>query len=430
MVNLLWKNVQPEKNGPYNWSYYDTLFGNARSAGLEPIAVIMGNPQWAISSGVPINPGTGQRYDCGPFDRRYLSDFQAFVQAAVTRYVSQVKHWQFWNEPDNQSTAAVCVVVGGCWGGDLDEDGIPDLEQYAEALTYFHDGVKQGNPDAKVLFGAVAYESISQNCFNLSFTDQVFDKLEELSANGNAGDYFDYMNFHQYDAFRDRWDGALPFDQGVLGKAVGPGGSTGPSIRSILEAHGLGNKPMVVSEIGLMSDRSGTQDEFQARHIVHEFVRGMTLWPNDIPAMMVFALRFPNYGIVDSTFNPYPAYYAYQTLTGQLEWGTSFDIQLGPSETGSQYIQAYRFVMPDGSKKLVLWTDDGQKIKRASDLHIDMAIGGVQLDDTWTGRLSVVDEYGVETVIEDGGAGDRDGVVNGAITIQVTQAPVYVKAAP
>jgi hypothetical protein len=405
-------------------SNIDGMVQNAINAGLEPIIVLGYSPSWAVED-------TG--YDCGPIDPDDLPAFANSVQALVERYDGDgvddapgspvVKYWEFWNEPDNESTSLDCIFVGGCWGkaedGGLDHDDIPDPQEYVTMLSYAYPKVKAANPDAQVLLGALAWEN--QGCFNMNFLDQV------LSYGG--AQYFDITNFHQYDFKRDDWDGALPCNQGILGK--------------IAAAKGKVDKPIVVSEIGL---RRELGEEKQARHLVHEVVRGMSLWPNDVKSMIYYLLvdeasnPTGHFGLLErGTLDPFPAYYAYQTLTEELgEVDASQPaVQLGPDETGSEYIQAYRFTMLDGGKKLVLWTDDGQRIKWASDLHINMAIDETRLGESWAGtlRLRVVDStsgYPPQvTIIEDGGSGDLDGSgSNNSITLEITQDPVYVEASP
>jgi hypothetical protein len=252
--------------------------------------------------------------------------------------------------------------------------------------------------------------------------------------------YFDLTNFHQYDFSRSCWDGwedgqahneDLPWRQGILGK-----------IAAAQEK--VPDKPIVISEIGLNRVQG---EEKQARHLVHELVRGMSLWPDEVKSMIYFLLvdEYPpnpggDFGLLEyGTLSPFPAYYTYQTLTEELGDVDSLQpaYQLGPGETGSQYIQAYRFTMEDGGKKLVLWTDDGQRIKWASDLHINMAIGETQLGESWTGilRLRVVDStsgYPPQvTIIEDGDPEDLDGNdSNDSITLEITQDPIYVELDP
>ena len=429
-AGILWVRLMAS----WDSSNIDGMVGNALSAGLEPIIVLCCSPSWAVED-------TG--VDCGPIDPGDLPTFASHVQALVERYdgdadydgdgiddgpaMPEVKYWEFWNEPDQIAGAD---WVGGCWGGDRDSDGIPDSQGYVTMLSYAYPAVKAANPEAYVLLGALAWED-NQGLFNTSFLDEV------LSYGG--AQYFDYTNFHQYDFKRDDWDGwdngqahnnDLPWRQGILGK-----------IAAAKEK--VPDKPIVISEVGLNRDLG---EEKQARHLVHELVRGMSLWPTDVESMIYFLLvdeasnPTGHFGLLEwGTLDPFPAYYAYQTLTTELGDvdPSQQAYQLGPSETGSEYIQAYRFTMQDGGKKLVLWTDDGRRIKDASDLHINMAIGEAQLGESWTGklRLRVVDSTSyptpIVTIIEDGDPEDLDGNgSNNSITLEITQDPIYVELAP
>jgi len=378
---------------------------------------VRSSPDWA-------HQDTGQ--DCGPIDPGDLDAFQDFVAALVERYDGdgvddadgspEVKYWEFWNEPDNKSLSSSCAFVGGCWGGNLDGDGTLDPVEYVHMLQRAYTAAKASDSEAQVVFGGIALESISEGCFNLNFLDQVL-------ANG-GGAYFDLLNFHQYDFKRNAWDGSLPYNQGIVGKATW--------IKNKLASYGQ-SKPLVCSEIGEPSDRTPGQDELQARHLVHEFVRGMSMWPNEMKAIVWFTLGeygtvFGYYGLLDTGYAPHPAHDAYGVMTSQLE-GAGFEHQLSPSETGHSWIQAYRFFAGSG-KILVLWTDSGEKIKAQPDRKVDMPIGPTQLDDTWTGQLRIVYLYGSVTTVSDGGAGDRDGAANGSITLQISQSPIYVSATP
>lgn len=434
-----WEDIEPyapaDPRHTHNWSSLDTMFANANSVGLIPHSIVGNSPEWAVED---VSRAQGQYYDCGPIDPDDLDAFAAFVTALVERYDGDgvddapgsplARYWEFWNEPDNQSTLPGCIFVGGCWGGDLDNDGIPDPEEYAIMLSYAHPAVKVADPNAKVVFGGVAYESISQGCFNINFTDQVLTRLETLSPNGSAGDYFDLMNFHYYDFRRDK-DGQSPYNQGMLGKALGPGGPSGPSIRGILTNHGLGDMPMVVSEIGLGSDLSSIGEELKARYLVREFVRAMSVWPGDIKAVIWFEMvddrTSNNKGLLDANdLTPYPAYYAYRTLISELA-GYEFVRQMTLEEVGSNdRIQGYIF-SKEGvtSNKLVLWRDEWKKpIKKQSMTATEtMDVSATQLG-TWTGRLSVVNKFGDEMIMGNDGAD--------SITITFSSDPVYVEASP
>jgi len=171
--------------------------------------------------------------------------------------------------------------------------------------------------------------------------------------------------------------------------------------------------------------------------------QALSLWPQQLPVVFVFTLRNPQWGLVntDEAATPFPVYYAYKWLVEELA-GYRFDRQLGPEPaseggTGSIYIQAMRFSGADAGPKLVLWTDPGCPIRVApwnpcNEVTEPMAIGAPQLATGWLGtlRLRVVDSTSypskVVTTVEDGGAGDFDGAVNGSVTLQVGQDPLYV----
>jgi len=433
-IGLGWKSVEPNEpvnnDHSYQWNAADALINNVIAAGLNPIVVIGQSPQWAVQN-MPVNPESGQRYDCGPIDEENLEDFASFVTALVERYDGDgyndapghpvVRYWEFWNEPDNQSTAPECIFVQGCWGGDLDSDGVPDPQEYARMLSYAYSAVKRANPEAQVLFGAVAYET-SPACFNFNFMDQVLDAFSLY-----PGADFDLANLHQYDYQRELWDGNRPFYQGVLGKAVRPvdaGGSSRLSIKSILANHGL-SKPIVVSELGLATGGRADHRELQAQHLIHEMVRGLSV-SNEIPVLIWFTLRDfgdgSGWGLVarDAPYNPHPAYYAYQTLIQQLS-GYEFVRQLAPSETGSVDIQGYVFAKAGAvSNKVVLWRDTGKPIKRANTTATStMVISAAQLG-TWTGRVRIVDKYG--------NVSTKSG--SSSVSISFTTDPIFVEANP
>lgn len=407
----------------FNWSSLDDRIARLTDRGFNPLLIIDASPQWAVEK-MPVNPETGLHFDCGPIDPEDLDDFQEFVQALVERYDGDgvgdaagspiVRYFEFWNEPDNERLDEVgCLAAAACWGGDADQDGVPDPVEYATVLEKAYAGAKAASQDAQVVLGGLALEEIGLQCFNINFLDEVVE--------AGGGQYIDAIGFHQYDFYRERWDGQLPWNQGVIGKA----------------SYILGKieKPLVVSEMGMPSDRTEEEDILQARHLIHEMVRGMSLWPDHVVELTWFTLvdfeRLPGapprkYGLLSQELEPYSAYHAYQTLVQQLD-GFAFDKQLGPAETGSELVQAYRF--HNGQRPLlVLWTDDGTHLlhRKIVNIRLEINIGPEQLN-AWTGKIEVVVfSEGSSKIIEDGGPGDLDGKVNHSIRIEISQSPLHV----
>lgn len=467
---ISWRVIEPDPPvggvHTYQWSATDNIIDQMVTNGFYPLANIGVAPTWATDSYQATwdhdrNPNTPEiQFTGGPIDADNIADFVAFVTALVERYKpggersveaswpagTGVKVWELYNEPDNQSLDPLCASVNSAWGGDLNGNGTPDTQEYAELLHQTYPAIKAMDPDAQVVFGSPAYEVIPENCFNVDFVAQALTYLQGNYAQDSAYPFFDLMGFHQYDAWRETWDlrdtGTLPFNQGFLAKAVHSAGQR-PAMLELLAQYGLPNIPLICTEVGLTSNRTEQGDEWQARHLVHVITRAISLWPNRLEAVVIFTLQNNKWGIIDSdaAASPFPVFYAYKWLTDELG-DYRFDRQLGPDPaaaggTGSIYIQAMRFIGPTGERKLVLWTDPGCPIRTApwnpcNEVTEPMEIGAAQLGANWLGnlRLRVVDSTSyptkAESIVTDGGTGDLDGTANGSISLQVGQDPIYV----
>lgn len=468
---VLWKYIEPDPPTGgvhiYQWAALDNTIDQMIAAGFYPLANVGVAPGWATDSYVAVwdhdsNPNTPPiPFTGGPLDPDNVDDFLAFATALVERYKpggihsseagwpagAGVREWEIYNEPDNQSMEPGCAFVSSAWGGDLNGNNVPDPFEYAELLRQTYPVIKAADPEAEVVFGSPAYEQLDEGCFNMNFPSQVLGYLQTNYAQDSGYPFFDLMGFHQYDSFRntwDRWDtSSLPFDQGFLAKAVHSTGSY-PAMLELLAQFGLDNIPLIGTEVGLSSDRTGQGDEWQARHLVHGLTRALSLWPWRLRAVIVYTLRDSKWGILnkDASSTPAPSFYAYKWLTEELG-AYQFDSQLGPEPasqggTGSANIQAFRFIGPNAERKLVLWTDPGCPIRIALpwnpcyEVVERVVLGPQQLGTAWQGtlRLRVVNStaYPTKTIsfIQDGGAGDQDGFVNGSISLDIGQDPVYV----
>lgn len=99
-IDLRWKNIQASSGGAYDWTLLDSVVDKYYAAGIDMLMTVAGSPTWATGGSdefsVPAAAGFNQ----------WVTDYQAFVLAAVQRYKTKVKKWELGNEvnfgaPDN-----------------------------------------------------------------------------------------------------------------------------------------------------------------------------------------------------------------------------------------------------------------------------------------------------------------------------------------
>jgi hypothetical protein len=378
-VPFSWSQVEPQNTTPenYQWpSAFDDWLARLSARGIKPILTLGGNPAWAS----PL-PG-------GPITRTaIISELVEFVEAAVAHYSGSpygVKHWEFYNEPDNGDPLWASKGFG-YWGR--------EPAAYATMLRAVYGPIKAIDPEAQIILGGLAYDWFSKEGgpFVEGFLDGVLQ-------NG-GGAYFDLMNFHYYPVFRVNWD---PDGPGLVGKAK--------ALRLKLAEHGL-NKPFICTEMGTWSEEGDNRSrELQSRSVTQLFAQGLAadllvgIWFTAIDGNQLEPWKW---GLLDSDLNPKPAYFAYRTAVQQLATASHIGL-LGTQESGSEEIEAHRFLTADGSAWIVVaWTNDDQDHSMIVDAP----------------RLVVVDKYGVETLIRD----DDDGQMDGYVEAIIGPSPIYVR---
>ena len=330
-----WQQVEPANTTPdqYLWNGLDTTIRNATASGHKLIMTVNTNPDWAAT------------YRQGPIDLVDLSEFVEFVGELVERYDGDnyrdapgspvVDYWEFYNEPDSLNRWAAERGYGGYWGmyGD----------QYADMLCAVYPVINNLAPDAKVVFGGIAYDSFSDEggSFYREFIDDV------LAHGGGA--CFDYMNFHYYPVFEPTWSA---YGNGLTGKAN--------YLNTKLAQYGV-SKPMVVTEAGWHSnyynDAFPGSPEIQSRYVVKLFVqaaaanlKAMTWWTWVDPPL-------PNgeNGLLTTLLQPKMSFTVYQYAANRI--GMAQFVQIEP--TASE-VEGYRFIAPNGLPFYVFWSKNAQ----------------------------------------------------------------------
>jgi hypothetical protein len=400
-IFLQWTEIEPEPALPgqppdYNWDWYDGRIEQIARTGVQVVATVGVAPYWAAET------------PCSPFYDQHMATFARFVSDVVERYSAppyNIKHWELINEPDGVAPDS-WQYGWGCWGLDGDK--------YAEMLAAAYPAIKAADPLATVLLGGMAYDHFyeyqeadlcGEECnFNRYFIDDVL-------AHG-GGQFFDALNYHYFPAFAPEWErwNLHPATCGNVHDGVGDeyyaGGidliaKTNHLRNRTLVCHGA-DKPVWVTELA----EHGYPDTLidQARYVIVGNVRALAADVKNITWYALVTVNDPfEQGLLDNDWNPKPGFRAYQALTSQL--------------TGYEYIQslavtnggeAYLFRNPCGQEKAVAW---GTGIVTFSPANL----------------VRVVDREGIETLVYDGGAGDADGQVNGSISLQLSEDPLFIQ---
>lgn len=373
----------------YRWAWHDAKLRLVAEAGVRLIGTVVDAPDWAAS--VP----------CGPIYPERLDEFARFLTDLVNHYKGPpyyIRHWELLNEPDYDGSEGY-ETGWSCWGNDPD--------RYAQMLAIAYPAIKAADPEATVIMGGLAYDRFTEygGPFLRYFPDEVMQ-------NG-GGAFIDALNLHYFPDFHDeweRWTSGNPPTCGIVDDGVGtPYEAWG--IDLIAKTKHLRNrmhtcfgvdKPVWVTEIGEHGFAGASSLAEQARYVIQGNARGLAAGAEHITW---YALNAPNdpwaFELLFDDWTPKPAFYAYQTLTSELggyEHARTLDV---PN------VEGYVFEDPSLHEKTVAW-------------------GSGTLSFTPADQLRVVDRQGTETFVEDGGPGDVDGSLNGAVELQLSADPVFV----
>jgi hypothetical protein len=390
---IVWSDIEQTQTTPptYHWGPYDASIASALASGIHIVGTIEGNPTWAAT------------YKGGPIDKVDISVFVNFVTALVERYDGDgvadapgspvVRYWEFYNEPDNGS-AANAEEWAGMWGN--------NGAAYAQMLCAVYPAIKAASPDAKVVFGGIAYDWWDDMTYGTpplpgpfvhAFLDNVF------AAGG--GSCFDVMNFHYYPYWEPNW---VPYGVGLTGKAA--------FLRTKLQQAGVTGKPLICTECGWYSSGTPSSEEMQSIDVVRLYNHALAA---NLDISIWYAWKDPPdsaWGLVTWDLQPKPSYGVYQVAADKLGHVT-FQGFLQPSSTGWVPWEGYQYLSHKTGKVLyVLIGDFPTWPSFPASVGLPISQG------------KVTDMYGnVLGIINDG----DDGSVDGQIHVSFGMDPIYVE---
>lgn len=232
--SLHWDKVEVNADGVFDWSKVQPVVEGDSEAGLHTDAILIGIPEGYKDTDneenkiTNIYTSTFRTEDGGYTDDRDEASsinennhWARFVYETVSRYHSDVKYWEIWNEPD------------GTTGGDNDGYGpwIPPgtplndpksnfypreryQRSYGRLLMVAYQAIKFADPEAKVLLGGMWYWEDPE------WLTKVLDLIrrENRALAIKNGYFFDIVPLHLYDAPRNtiHYEGPLYKLESVL----------------------------------------------------------------------------------------------------------------------------------------------------------------------------------------------------------------------
>lgn len=331
---IVWAEIEPEDN-LYNWVEMDKKVQAANNAGIEVLGYFREMPIWARNMKNPKCNKTIKIFLIDACEPKDINDFREFAEEVAKRYDGkhghgEMKYIGIFNEVQGFSEM--------------------NSTEYEPWILNGYQAVKQGNPNAQVLLGAVH----SPLDFNGGNSGQSTDDFVDAMLR-DYNQYYDIFNFHIY----QHEDGSVLESIDYIKERMG--------------AYNV-NKPIWITETAtyFYNVKCNNLDWYNgvAKGVIRRYAQALgngvekVFWfpfvalptveenpagvecqepTNFLKGGLAWSLKF------DNIFHPRPAYYTYKTMTSKLAGFSSVE-----KITDTQY----KFNV-NGDDVYVLWCDSG-----------------------------------------------------------------------
>jgi hypothetical protein len=158
--NFSWIDIEGAGKGALDWSESDRIVEAARRYGLDIVARVDKEPEWARKGATK-----------GPVAN--YADYGELLFQMATRYKGKIRAYEIWNEPN----------LGREWGGQA------DAVEYVKILKIAYERIKQADPGAAVVTGGLS----PTTAWGENVPDEDF--LKRMYVSG-AKPYFDFLGVH------------------------------------------------------------------------------------------------------------------------------------------------------------------------------------------------------------------------------------------
>ena len=295
-----------QADGRYNWNQADLIVRHAQNQGIRIIARLGFVPGWARPD--VEDPYTTLNY----LPDESFDDFADFAGVFAERYAGVIDHIIIWNEPNLTFEWGYRPV---------------DPASYVRLLEATYPSIKQANPNAVVLAGALAPTNEVRGS-TAGLSDILY--LEDMYKNG-ASDYFDALAIHTY-GFTDPPDAEPNFDALNFRRAE--------LLHELMLQYDNPDKPVYITESGWNDNIRWTKAVRPSQRSIYtvqafQYVEDNWDW---VDQLCIWAFRYPaplnsypdNFTLVTPEFTIKPIYYAIQAYA--RGWKRSDTLWLAPPE--------------------------------------------------------------------------------------------------
>jgi polysaccharide biosynthesis protein PslG len=316
---VVWKDIEDPVQGIFGWEELDAIVEATNRYGRRLLVNIVQSPTaYNATNGLPDDPQTLGR----------------FVEIMAQRYGEKIQAYEIWNEPNLAHET----------GGTIRPE---DVGRYVEILKVAYQRIKAVNPNAIVLAAASSSSGVTNP--SLALSDEEFYRAMYTYNGGEVRNYFDVQAVHPGGAANPPdtlWpenpsfiEGCLPAPDRCWNDDETHYFRHIENVRSWMEANGMADKPVWITEYGWATPNSTPGYEFgnfvsseqQAEYISAAIRRAYEQYPY-VTNMFLWNINFavlwgergdPNheqasFSILNPDWSPRPSYLAVQSLIAEL----------------------------------------------------------------------------------------------------------------
>jgi hypothetical protein len=278
-----WREIEGAGPGVFNWTNPDRVMDQIDAHGLNVIARIGVQPEWA----------GGNYPQVGPPDN--YQDFANFLTALATRYQGRIDAYQIWNEPN----------LAREWG-----DRPPNPVAYTQLLKVAYQAIKAADPKAYVISAGLAPTT---RWDDIAIPDTVF--IQGM-YDADAAPYFDLLGAHGagYKAPPETDPDVVANDPVLNNHDPSPSQLRRiycfrhvEDVRAVMVANGDANKRVVLLEFGWTTDYRpdspyvwhAVSDQEQADYLVRAYKYAKENWQPWIAVMSLIYMPDSQWGKKD-----------------------------------------------------------------------------------------------------------------------------------